>query len=132
MPRLVGIDLPEDKALQIALQKIYGVGKSRALDIISKANLEPNSKVKELKPADITKLSDALSEMPLEGDLKKIIRDNILRLKAAGAYRGLRHNMGLPVRGQRTRTNARTRKGRRKTVGSMTKEMRTKMEQGSK
>ena len=128
MPRLVGIDLPENKAVPIALQKIYGIGKTRANQIVKKVKLDPTSKVKDLKPAEITELTNALSEYILEGDLKKMVRDNIMRMPSTGTYRGLRHSMGLPVRGQHTRTNARTRKGRRKTVGSMTKEMRTKME----
>lgn len=128
MPRLVGIDLPENKVLYVALQKIYGVGEARAKMVASKAKLDPNLKVKELKAADVSELTAALSEFNLEGDLKKEIRDNIMRLRSTGTYRGVRHNMGLPVRGQKTRTNARTRKGRRKTVGSMTKEMRAKMD----
>lgn len=128
MPRLVGVDLPENKALFIALRKIYGVGRARALKVIAQTKLNPHQKVSELKASDITNLTTALAEFNLEGDLKKQIRDNIMRLKSTGTYRGLRHNMGLPVRGQKTRTNARTRKGRRKTVGSMTKETRAKME----
>jgi small subunit ribosomal protein S13 len=128
MPRLVGVDLPENKALFIALQQIYGVGKTRANKVIKKAKLEPHRIVKDLKPAEISELTAALSGLILEGDLKKMIRDNIMRLKSTGSYRGMRHNMGLPVRGQNTRSNARSRKGRRKTVGSMTKEMRAKMD----
>lgn len=132
MPRIVGVDLPENKSVYYALQNIYGVGKSRSADILSDIKIEQTKLVKDLTSAEINDINAALSKFNLEGDLRKFIRDNIQRLKAIGAYRGLRHNMGLPVRGQKTRTNARTRKGKRKTVGSMTKEMRAKLDTAAK
>lgn len=132
MPRIVGVDLPENKTVYYALQNIYGVGKSRAKDILVAVKVNETKIVKDLSSQEINDITAALSKFNVEGDLRKFIRDNIQRLKAIGAYRGMRHNMGLPVRGQKTRTNARTRKGKRKTVGSMTKEMRAKLDAAAK
>lgn len=132
MPRIVGVDLPENKPVYYALQNIYGVGKSRSSDILSELKIDEKKLIKDLNSQEINDITAALSKFNVEGDLRKFIRDNIQRLKAIGAYRGLRHNMGLPVRGQKTRTNARTRKGKRKTVGSMTKEMRAKLDAPAK
>jgi small subunit ribosomal protein S13 len=132
MPRIVGVDLPETKSVYYALQNIYGVGNSRSRDILADIKIDQKKLVKDLTSQEINDINAALSKFNLEGDLRKFIRDNIQRLKAIGAYRGLRHNMGLPVRGQKTRTNARTRKGKRKTVGSMTKEMRAKLDTAAK
>lgn len=132
MPRIVGVDLPETKTIYYALQNIYGVGNSRSRDILADIKIDQKKLVKDLTSQEINDINAALSKFNLEGDLRKFIRDNIQRLKAIGAYRGLRHNMGLPVRGQKTRTNARTRKGKRKTVGSMTKEMRAKLDTAAK
>lgn len=128
MPRIVGVDLPENKTVYYALQNIYGVGRSRSKDILTTIKLSETKMVKDLSSQEINDINAALSKFNVEGDLRKFIRDNIQRLRSIGAYRGMRHNMGLPVRGQKTRTNARTRKGRRKTVGSMTKEMRAKLD----
>lgn len=132
MPRLVGVDLPEKKNIYYALQNIYGVGPSRSEAVLKSINIELTKKVKDLTTKDINDLTAALTAFNLEGDLRKYIRENIQRLRSIGSYRGLRHSMGLPTHGQRTRRNARTRKGKRKTVGSMTKEMRAKLDAAAK
>lgn len=128
MARLAGVDLPNTKKIIIALTYVHGIGRSAAAKLLKTANIDPHTKASELSGTQVQTLATLLEKMPVEGDLRKIVRENIQRLKRIGAYRGLRHHMGLPVRGQHTRTNARTRKGKRKTVGAMTKEMRTKLE----
>ncbi len=128
MPRLAGVELAENKHIFIALTKIYGIGRSRSLDILKSARIDPATKVKDLTGKDIQALSKLLNQYTLEGELKKAIRDNIQRLKRTNSYRGLRHIAKLPSRGQRTRTNSRTLRGTRKTVGAMTKKARQKIE----
>lgn len=128
MARIAGIDLPNNKHIWIALTYIYGIGQTASKKILSQVKINPQTKVSDLSLPQVQSLAAAIEKMPVEGDLRKIVRENIQHLKRIGTYRGLRHHMGLPVRGQRTRTNARTRKGKRKTVGAMTKEMRQKME----
>ncbi len=132
MTRLVGVDLPDNKRLEIALTYIYGIGLRRSQEIIDKAGLDPNLRVKNLTSQDLVKIQKALETYKIEGDLRKEIRENIQRLKRIGCYRGLRHLQGLPVRGQRTRTNARTKRGKRHTVGAMKKEDIAKLEQARK
>ena len=128
MPRLAGIDLPNDKHISVSLTKIYGIGRARALSLLGQVKIDPTTHTKDVAPKQLQDLAKALEKLPIEGDLRAQIRENIQRLKRIGAYRGLRHIMNLPVRGQRTRTNARTRKGKRRTVGAMTKEMRQKLD----
>lgn len=127
MPRIAGVDIANDKPIKVALTDIFGVGRSRALDLVKQAKIDPDIRAKDLKGDQIQILANLVDKTPTEGDLKKQIRDNIQRLKRTGSYRGDRHQSGLPVRGQRTRTNARTRRGKRKTVGAMTKEIRQKV-----
>jgi len=116
MPRIIGIDIP-NKRLEVSLTYIYGVGRMRSNEIIAKLGLDPNMKADKLTEDEIAKLNAILqSEYAVEGDLRRQIQNNIKRLISIHAYRGMRHRLGLPVRGQRTRTNARTRKGKRKTV----------------
>jgi len=122
MLRLVGIDLPENKRIEIALTYVYGIGPKISKTILHKATINPDLRAKDLTAADVAKLQKALEEFKLEGDLRKDIRENIQRLKRISSYRGSRHSAGLPVRGQRTRTNARTLRGKRKTIGAMKKE----------
>lgn len=122
MLRLVGIDLPENKRVEIALTYVYGIGPKISKTILEKAGINPNLRAKELSAADVAKLQKIIEEIKVEGDLRKEIRENIQRLKRIGSYRGSRHSAGLPVRGQRTRTNARTLRGKRKTIGAMKKE----------
>ena len=118
MARIAGIDLPKGKRIEVALTYIYGIGHSRAKKIIDQTGVSPDVRVKDLTDADIGKLIKGVNMVgKIEGDLRREITFNIKRLMEIGCYRGMRHRKGLPCRGQRTRTNARTRKGRKKTVG---------------
>ena len=118
MARIAGIDLPKGKRIEVALTYIYGIGDSRAKKIIEQTQISPDTRVKDLTEGDVTKLIKAVNMVgKIEGDLRREITFNIKRLMEIGCYRGMRHRKGLPLRGQRTRTNARTRKGRKKTVG---------------
>ena len=122
MPRVIGVDIPENKRLEISLTYIYGVGRSRSNEIIKKLGLDPNVRAHKLSDEEIAKISNTLvSEYVVEGDLRRQVRNNIERLIAIHSYRGLRHRLGLPARGQRTRSNARTRKGKRKTIAGKKK-----------
>jgi small subunit ribosomal protein S13 len=117
MARIAGVELPRNKRAFIALTYIYGIGRSSALKILEKAGVNPMKKIGELTDEEIGKIRDIINaEYKVEGALRAEIQMNIKRLMDIGCYRGLRHRLGLPVRGQRTRTNARTRKGKRKTV----------------
>jgi small subunit ribosomal protein S13 len=117
MPRILGVDLPNDKPAHISLRYIYGIGPTTALELCEKARIDPNRKARELNEEDIARLATILDrEYVVEGQLRRQVQQNIVRLRDIGCYRGVRHRRGLPVRGQRTRTNARTRKGPRKTV----------------
>ena len=117
MPRIIGIDVPDNKRLEVALTYIYGVGRKLSNQIIAKLGLNPNMRAHQLTQDDIAKINTLLqSAYTVEGDLRRQVQNNIKRLVSIHCYRGMRHRAGLPVRGQRTRTNARTRKGPRKTV----------------
>ena len=118
MPRVLGIDIPGRKQLEYSLRYIYGIGPSLAKEVCKKANLDPSMKADALKDEDIQSLVHVLqNEYRIEGDLRREVSANIRRLVSIGCYRGRRHRSGLPVRGQRTKTNARTRKGAKRTVG---------------
>lgn len=118
MARISGVVLPADKQVQIGLTYIYGIGPKHASTILAAAKIEPTTRVKDLTEAEEQKIRDIIdAEYTVEGDLQRLVTNNIKRLKDVNAYRGLRHKSGLPVRGQRTRTNARTRKGRAVAVG---------------
>ena len=117
MARLMGVEVPDGKKIGVALRYIYGIGPSTALDACEKANVDPNIRSKNLNDEQLAHLTSALQEFKIEGDLRREIQTNIKRLMGINCYRGTRHKKGLPVRGQRTSTNARTRKGPRKTVG---------------
>jgi len=118
MARIAGVDLPRDKRLEIALTYIYGVGRTTSNQILDQAGVTPDTKVRDLTEDEITRLRDVIERnLRVEGDLRRLVQANLQRLVEIGCYRGLRHRRGLPVRGQRTRTNARTRKGPRRTVG---------------
>lgn len=125
MPRISGIDVPNDKRIDIALTYIYGIGGNVAKEILKKAKVDANIRTKNLTADELKNIQAVIETMPTEGELRKVIRDNIETLKRIQAYRGVRHSMGLPVRGQRTKTNARTRKGKRKTIGAVSKEAAT-------
>jgi len=122
MLRLVGIDLPENKRIEVALTYVYGIGPKISKLILDKAKIDPNLRTKDLTAEGVAKLQKVIEEFKVEGDLRKEIRENIQRLKRIGTYRGSRHSAGLPSHGQRTRTNARTLRGKRKTIGAMKKE----------
>ncbi|MBF5050765.1 30S ribosomal protein S13 [Candidatus Clavichlamydia salmonicola] len=122
MPRVIGIDIPAKKKLFISLTYIYGIGLARSKEIIIKLGLNPHMRASELTDDDLAKLNMCLqSEYSVEGDLKRQVQGDIKRLISVHSYRGLRHRLSLPVRGQRTKTNARTRKGKRKTVAKKKK-----------
>jgi small subunit ribosomal protein S13 len=117
MPRLAGIDIPINKQAWVSLQYIYGIGPSLSYKILDKAKIAPDTKVKDLTEEEVNKLREVIDKQyRVEGELRKEINYNIKRLVEIGSYRGLRHRHGLPARGQRTRTNARTKRGSRKTV----------------
>ena len=117
MARLIGVEVPDQKRIAIALRYIYGIGPTTALQVCEKANVDPNVRAKDLDDAQLSHLSTVLQGYRIEGDLRREMQTNIKRLMSINCYRGTRHKKGLPVRGQRTSTNARTRKGPRKTVG---------------
>lgn len=118
MPRIIGVDIPKEKRVDIALSYIYGIGRVLSGRILKVANISPDKRAKDLTEEEVARLSSIIQkDYRVEGDLRRDIAANIKRLIDIGSYRGLRHRRGLPVRGQRTRTNARTRKGPRKTVG---------------
>jgi small subunit ribosomal protein S13 len=117
MPRLLGVDIPPNKPTQVSLRYLYGIGPTTALEICRKAQVSPKSRAKELTDDELARIAAILDrEYVIEGQLRRQVQQNVARLREIGCYRGLRHRRGLPVRGQRTRTNARTRKGPRKTV----------------
>jgi small subunit ribosomal protein S13 len=128
MPRISGVNIPEQKQVKISLTYIFGIGEETALKILKKLSIRPELRTKDLTSDQILKLQNEIKELMVEGELKRTIRNNIEILKRIKSYRGLRHSMGLPSRGQRTKTNARTKKGKKKTVGAMTKDIRSKME----
>ena len=117
MARLMGVDLPRDKRMEIALTYIYGIGLTTSKKILAETGVDPDVRIKDLTEDDLTKLRDYIQQnLKVEGDLHREVSQNVKRLMEIGCYRGVRHRKGLPVRGQRTRTNARTRKGPRKAV----------------
>lgn len=123
MARIAGIDLPAEKRIEAALPYIYGIGPTLARQILAKLTIDPNTRTKNLTEEQVNKLQKAAEEYKVEGDLRREIQANIKRLQEISAYRGLRHAKNLPVRGQRTRTNARTKRGKRVTIGTVRKEV---------
>ena len=122
MARIAGVDLPRDKSVEYALPEIYGIGLSSGRTILAQANVDPRTRVSNLAEAEIARLREIIErDWRVEGDLRRQIQLNIRRLQEIGSYRGLRHRRGLPVRGQRTSTNARIRKGPKRTVGAKKK-----------
>ncbi|MBX6312367.1 MAG: 30S ribosomal protein S13 [Isosphaeraceae bacterium] len=127
MPRILGVDIPSDKRTVISLRYIYGIGPFLASQLCERTGIDPDKRARDLTEDELAKLANLLdNEYVVEGQLRRQVQQNIARLRDIGCYRGLRHRKGLPVRGQRTRTNARTRKGPRKTVAGKkgVKEMR--------
>lgn len=125
--RISGINIPDEKRLDISLTYLYGIGRSNVKGVLQKAEVDGSKRVKTLSEEEIKKIQKALEEYKIEGDLKAEVGGNIKRLKEIGSYRGLRHSKNLPVRGQRTRSNARTKRGKRVTIGAIKKEVAAKM-----
>ena len=121
MARIAGVNLPVQKHVSIGLQSIFGIGRARSKQVCASAGVDPTTKIKSLTEAEVEKLRAEIAKFTVEGDLRREVGISIKRLIDLGTYRGMRHRRGLPVRGQRTRTNARTRKGRRKTVAGKKK-----------
>ena len=116
MARIEGVDLPNNKRVEIGLTYIFGIGRSTANKILENAGVDPETRVKDLTESEISSLREEIDDIPVEGELRREVRADINRLMDIGCYRGLRHRKGLPVRGQRTKTNARTRKGPKRTI----------------
>ncbi len=130
MLRISGVDIPEQKIVTFALRYIHGVGPKVASEVVHRANIDENKRARDLTSEEIGRIQTVLDQYLIEGDLKRKVADDIDRLKRIRSYRGLRHIAGLPVRGQRTRTNSRSVRGnKRQTIGSMTKEMAAKLEE---
>ncbi|TET40321.1 MAG: 30S ribosomal protein S13 [Elusimicrobia bacterium] len=123
MARIAGVELPSQKRVEIGLTYIYGIGKNSSNEILREAGINPGTRVKDLTESEINAIQTIIQRnFRVEGELKRIVQGNIKRLIDIGSYRGIRHRRGLPVRGQRTKTNARTKRGRKKTVGTVKKE----------
>lgn len=127
MARIAGVDLPDNKRIDVGLTRVYGIGRSNVVKVMSEAGVEAAKKVRDLTEEEMNRLQKAVEQFKVEGDLRQEVEQNIRRLEDVGSFRGLRHRRGLPARGQRTRSNARTRKGKRKTVGTVRKEAAAKM-----
>jgi small subunit ribosomal protein S13 len=130
--RISGVNIPDEKRVDIALTYIFGIGRSNVIPVLEKAEVDPAKRVKTLDEDDVKRLTKVLEKYKIEGDLKADIASNIRRLRDAGTYRGLRHARGLPSRGQRTRSNARTKRGKRVTIGAIKKEVMAKMDAAQK
>lgn len=129
MKRIAGVDLPDHKRVDIALTYIYGIGRSNVIKLLQKTSVNGAKRVERLTEEEIGKLHKMIEkQLKVEGELRREIAENIKRLKAIASYKGIRHARNLPVRGQRTRSNARTKRGRRQTVGALRREVRAKME----
>lgn len=130
--RLLGINLPDEKRVDIALTYIYGIGRNNVKKILEKANIDETKRAKNLTEEELKKITHALEGIKIEGDLRAEVNGNIRRLKEMGSYRGSRHSRNLPARGQRTRSNARTKRGKRVTIGAIKKDMAAKIETAQK
>lgn len=129
MVRILGVTLPDNKRIDYSLTLIYGIGWKNVVKILSAAGVSPNKKVNEITEEELKKINEVIEKnFKVEGDLREMVNENIKRLKEIGCYRGLRHIRNLPVRGQRTKSNARTKRGKRKTVGALKKEAWAKLE----
>jgi len=127
MPRISGVNIPEEKKIKIALTYIYGLGRQNVLAVLKQAQIDPEKRTKDLTDQEITKLQKAMETVPIEGALRKMVSENIKRIKQINSYRWIRHTAKLPVRGQRTRVNARTKRGKRMTVGALKKALAQKL-----
>jgi len=125
MARIAGVDIPNEKKVEFSLRYIYGIGPTNVLSVLTEAKVEPGVRVKDLTDDQVARIQKVVEAMPVEGELRREVTQNIKSLEEAGSYRGLRHRKNLPVRGQRTRSNARTKRGKRMTVGTVRKEVAT-------
>lgn len=123
MVRIAGVDIPDHKKIEFSIRYIYGIGPTNALTILEQASVDPGIRVKDLTDTQVAKLQKVVESLPVEGELRREVAQNIKRLEETGAYRGLRHRKKLPTRGQRTKSNARTNRGKRLTVGTVRKEV---------
>ena len=130
--RIAGVNIPDEKRIDISLAYIYGIGRSNAKTVLKTAEIDFAKRTKALTEEEVKRITQTLDKYKIEGDLKTDIAGNIRRLKETGAYRGIRHTRGLPVRGQRTRSNARTKRGKRVTIGAIKKEVMAKTESTQK
>lgn len=124
--RIVGVDIPDYKRIEAALPYLYGIGRSNVHKILSQANVDGNKRTKDLSEEEVNRIQKALETYATEGELRRLVQQNIARLKEIGSYRGSRHLKNLPARGQRTKTNARTKRGKRVTIGTVRKEVTAK------
>ena len=125
MARIAGVDIPNEKKVEVSLRYLFGIGPTNALKVLELAKVEPGVRVKDLTDDQVARLQKVVEAMPVEGELRREVTQNIKRLEEIGSYRGLRHRKNLPARGQRTRSNARTKRGKRLTVGTVRKEVAT-------
>jgi len=132
MPRIAGVDIPVQKRTEIALTYIYGLGRTNVHKLLKLANVDPDKRAKNLTPDEVSRLQKAIDTIPTEGSLRKIVTENVKRLRQINSYRGSRHANKLPARGQRTRHNARTKRGKRMTVGALKKEEGAKIDAAKK
>ncbi len=132
MLRIIGVNIEDNLKVDYALTKIKGIGWPTSRSILKDLKIDPNLRLSDLSPAQLSSITSKLEKYEVEGDLLRKLRNNIQRLKEIGSYRGIRHQRGLPVRGQRTKSNARTKRGKRRTVGAYKKEALTKMQQNVK
>jgi small subunit ribosomal protein S13 len=130
--RIAGVTIPDEKRVDIALSYIYGIGRSNVKEVLEKAEIDPTKRAHALTEDEVKRITRVLDVYKIEGDLRADIAANIRRLREIGSYRGLRHTRGLPVNGQRTRSNARTKRGKRVTIGAIKKEVMAKMEAAAK
>ncbi len=130
--RISSVTIPDNKRIDIALTYIYGIGRSNVLPVLENAKIDPAKKAKDLTEEEVKRITKILETYKIEGDLKADVASDIRRLKESGSYRGIRHTRGLPSRGQRTRSNARTKRGKRVTIGAIKKEVAAKMEVAAK
>lgn len=132
MPRLSGVDIPNEKRIDMSLTYLYGIGLTNVYLLLEQAKIEPARRANTLTAEEVSRLQKIIDNMKVEGDLRKEVSQNISRLKEIGSFRGSRHTKGLPVRGQRTRSNARTKRGKRVTIGALKKEVLAKVESAKK
>ena len=132
MVRISGVNIPDEKKIKISLTYLYGIGRKNAFLVLSQAQIDPEKRTKDLTSQELSRLQKVIDAFPLEGGLRKIVSENIKRLIQINAYRGLRHLANLPSRGQRTRSNARTKRGKRITVGALKKALAQKLETARK